>query len=73
MVGIQYPTADIRRGNKKRRRRYKKPQGKNIMSASAAQGGHNYFKEFLECFSVLFSIWNHGFSGAQSPLRTHKA
>jgi len=63
MVDIQCPTAEIRRGNKKRRRKKsqdeniyvrillcraaikkidrKKPQGKNIMSASATQGGHN--------------------------------
>jgi len=38
MVDIQYPTAEIRRGKKKRK---KKPQGKNIMSTSATQGGHN--------------------------------
>jgi len=55
MVDIQSPTAEIRRGNKKRRRRrnhsmkiymacpitqgsHKKPQGKNIMSASDTQG-----------------------------------
>jgi len=36
IVDIQSPTAEIRRGKKK-----KKPQGKNIMSASAMQGGHN--------------------------------
>jgi len=40
MVDIQYPTAEIRRGIKKKEDR-KKPQGKNIMSASATQGGHN--------------------------------
>jgi len=40
MVDIQFATAKIRRGKKKRRR--KKPQGKNIMSASTTQGGHNY-------------------------------
>ena len=39
MVNIQSPTAEIRQGIKKDRR--KKPQGKNIMSASATQGGHN--------------------------------
>jgi len=38
MVDIQSPTAEIRRGIKKHR---KKPQGRNIMSASATQGGHN--------------------------------
>jgi len=39
--GIQSPTAKIRRGKTERRRRKKKPQGKNIVSASAMQGGHN--------------------------------
>jgi len=34
MIHIQSATAEIRRGNKK------KPQDKNIMSASAPQGGH---------------------------------
>jgi len=38
MVDIQSAAAEIRRGKKDRR---KKPQGKNIMSASATQGGHN--------------------------------
>jgi len=36
----QAAMAKIRRGKKIERRR-KKPQGKNIMSASATQGGHN--------------------------------
>jgi len=36
---IQSATDEIRRGKKKERK--KKPQGKNIMSASATQGGHN--------------------------------
>jgi len=40
MVDIQSPTAKIRRGKKERRKK-KKPQGKNIMSASAMQDGHN--------------------------------
>jgi len=39
MVDIQFATAEIRRGIKKEERR-KKPQDKNIMSASATQGGH---------------------------------
>jgi len=38
MVDIQSAAAEIRRGIKKIDR--KKPQGKNIMSASATQGGH---------------------------------
>jgi len=39
MVDIQSAIAEIWRGKKKRR---KKQHGKNIMSASATQGGHNY-------------------------------
>ena len=39
MVNIQSAAAEIRRGKKKIDR--KKPQGKNIMSASAMQVGHN--------------------------------
>jgi len=38
MANIQPATAEIRRGKKER---WKKPQGKNIMSASAAGGSHN--------------------------------
>jgi len=38
MVDIQSATAEIRRGKKEER---KKKQDKNIMSASAMQGGHN--------------------------------
>jgi len=42
MVDIQSAAAEIRRGKEIEERR-KKPQGKNIMSASARmQGGHNY-------------------------------
>jgi len=37
MVDIQSPTAEIRREKKKER----KKQDKNIMSASATKGGHN--------------------------------
>jgi len=32
MVEIQSPTAEIRRGKKKKKDRKKKPQGKNIMA-----------------------------------------
>ena len=54
-VDIQSATAEIRRGKKKK----KKPQGKNILSASAMQGGHNYsnlviaktyFRHFNWCY-----------------------
>jgi len=42
MVDIQCATAEIGRGKEKRKKKKisKKPQGKNIMSASATQGGH---------------------------------
>ena len=43
MVDIQSAAAEIRRGIKKEDR--KKSQGKNIMSASATQGGHKKKKE----------------------------
>jgi len=39
MVDIQSPTAEIRRGKEKERR--KKPQDENIMSASVTEGGHS--------------------------------
>jgi len=42
MVDIESVTAEIRRGKKKeRRRRWKKPQGKNIMACPITEGGHN--------------------------------
>jgi len=43
MVDIQSAMAEIRRGKKdiKKIERKEKPQGKNIMSASAMQGGRN--------------------------------
>jgi len=40
MVDVQSATAGIRRGKKRQKERRKKPQDENIMSASAAQGGH---------------------------------
>ena len=45
MVDIQSASAEIRRGIKKKKieERRKKIQGKNIMSASAMQGGHNNY------------------------------
>jgi len=39
MVVIQSATAEIRRGKKKRKKKKNKLQDKNIMSASATQGG----------------------------------
>jgi len=46
MVDIQYATAEIKRRIKKLEDRRKKPQGKNIMSASATQGGHKYYTKY---------------------------
>jgi len=45
MVDIQSAAAEIRRGIKKEDR--KKSQSKNIMSASATQGGHKYHYDLL--------------------------
>jgi len=39
MVHIQSATAEIRQRKKRRRN---KPQGKNIMTTSAMQGGHKH-------------------------------
>jgi len=48
MVDIHSATAEIMRG--KKRRRKKKPQCKNIMSASATHGGHkNNKKQNTDC------------------------
>jgi len=44
MVDIQSPTAEIRGGIKKEK---KKPQGKNIMACAIPHGGHK--KENAEC------------------------
>jgi len=44
MVDIQSVTAEIRRGKKRIK---KKPPGKNIMSTSAMQGGHNNLRQKL--------------------------
>ena len=55
MVDIQSPTAEIRRGIKKRKiEDRKKPKGKNIMSASATQGGHN--ESLFMCSQVLCKL-----------------
>jgi len=53
MVDILYVTAEIRRGKKKKRKKKKKPQGKNMMSASATQGGHKQF-QLRSLFFVTF-------------------
>jgi len=49
MVDIQSPTAEIRQGKKN-----KKPQGKNIMSASATQGDHNNYLITVAIFKGTF-------------------
>jgi len=57
MVDIQSAAAEIRRGKKKKKEEArKKPQGKNIMSASAPQGGRNKFMAEMkrDGSSVLF-------------------
>jgi len=43
MVDIHSATAKIRRGKKEKRKK-KKPQDENIMSASATQGGHKKYR-----------------------------
>jgi len=45
MADIRSTAAEIRRGKKRRRRRWKKErklQGKNIMAPPITYGGHNY-------------------------------
>ena len=54
MVDIQSATAEIRRGKNQERRRKKKKQDKNIMSASATQGGHN--KQHTALLSALYVL-----------------
>jgi len=41
MVDIQSATAEIRRGKPRRRKKERKNENKNIVSASAMQGSHN--------------------------------
>ena len=64
MVDIQSATTEITRGKKRRN----KPQGKNIMSASATQGSHNKFLKASQTVTVIAvkqqtslwqdSVWN---------------
>ena len=58
MVDIQSAAAEIRRGIKKIEEDRKKPQGKNIMSASATQGGHNKVHRLCiyRCWFVLQAV-----------------
>jgi len=57
MVDIQSTAAEITRGKKIEEERRKKPQGKNIMSASAMQGGHK--KSGAICVLLLPGNWMH--------------
>jgi len=50
IVDIKSSTAEIRQGIKK-----KKPQDKNIMSASATQGGHNEYKTFFYFYYTVYT------------------
>jgi len=52
MVDIQ--SGPLRLGEQKEEEERKKPQGKNIMSASATQGGHNKDKICSLCKLVVF-------------------
>ena len=53
MVDIRSAAAEIRRGKKERR----KKQGKNIMSASAMQGGHNNTAYISYVCRVICMLW----------------
>ena len=67
MADIQSAAAEIRRGKKERKK--KKPPGKNIMSASATQGGHkNQYSS--EVGSVKCGVlYNSGKSDEEFSLR----
>jgi len=58
MVDIQSVTAEIRQRIKKIEDRRKKPQGKNIMSTFAMQGGHNHGR-LSDTVIQLRSIYRH--------------
>ena len=49
IADIESVTAEIRRGIEKDREKKKKPQGKNIMSASATHGGHKKAIVYVFC------------------------
>jgi len=50
MVNIQSAMAEIRRGMKKRRKKIEETTGKNVMSKSATQGGHNHLPVLTATF-----------------------
>jgi len=54
-VDIHSAMAEIRQGKKERRKK-KKPQGKNVMTASARQGGHNKCSAVAEMGDRLATI-----------------
>jgi len=54
MVDIQSAAAEIRRGIEKKIEDRNKSQGKNIMSASAMQGGHNKVRRWTNNNGTLF-------------------
>jgi len=84
MVDIQSATAEIRRGKKEDRKKEKKPQGKNIVSASAVQGmaiktemmfvkakfGFHYASWFKAGHRQVRSWSATGFEPAPNQLRT---
>jgi len=55
MVDIQSVTAENRRGKEDRRKK-KKPQDENIMSASATHGGHNQAIDWLKYGSAIVNV-----------------
>ena len=76
LVYIQSATAEIRRGNKKEEER--RNHGKNIMSASATQGGHNkkrYNVSLLDINNKTFNDhslhYTHAFVKIEGTRRTH--
>ena len=71
MVDIQSATAEIRRGIKKEDRR-KKPQGKNIMSASATQGGHNKYSNISDNRVIVLFVFAFSFMRKWFSLDTAK-
>jgi len=66
-VDIQSVAAEIRQGLKRDRRRRKKSQGKNIMSASATQGGHKN-GNYTSCRGLIW-CWIFGRSIIAAKLR----
>jgi len=55
MADIQFPTAEIRRGKKERRRRKKNPQDENIMVCLIPWGDHKNSKNSKYFFSCIAS------------------